>query len=387
MRDSLIADSGDIKFECSQCGQRMVVERSAAGFLADCPMCNTPVTVPHIHAPVDLGKGEAPALEPAIPVRSKREPGRESAHPIALEVELAEAQAEVVRQHALFKKAVDECERLKANTTHVQAELKSFQADRQQLKADLAQARQVAAVAEARASELADTLSAVQEENGALRYQAEVDVNALRERVSAVETLLAAREQELASRQAEHTDALRSLAKTRAEHSKLNTEAAGLRSEVEILRSDFETATQELATTSQQLSETKGRWETLAEEHRKASAERDDWRQQAEQFRHDLTALDSGRDLLELRTRHEELQAAAPEPGNHARRAHRGGEKGQRCPPRDRGPAKQHAGGLSQRIAPFAPGAFRLAPGLCAFWPGTADARVLSLSTFSPRTN
>lgn len=246
-------------------------------------------------------------MEQAAPVRPKREhPGRASAP--QLEAELAEAQAEIARQHALFKKAVDECERLNASTTHVQAELKTFQVDRQQLKADLVQARQAATVAEARASELADTLSAVQQENDALRYQAEVDVNALQERISAVEAELAAREQELAEGKVEHTDALRSLAKTRAEHSKLNTEAAGLRSDVEILRHDFEATTQELASTSQQLFELQGRWETLTEEHRQASTERDEWRRQAEQFRHDLTALDTGRDLLELRGQHEDLQ-------------------------------------------------------------------------------
>ena len=306
MRDSLIADSADIKFECSQCGQRMVVERSAAGLMADCPMCSTPVTVPHIPTLADSGKDEAPTVEQTPPVRTKREPGRVSA--TQLEAELAEAQAEISRQHALFKKAVDECERLKANTTHVQAELKTFRVDRQQLKADLVQARQVAAAAEARASELADTLSAVQQENGALRYQAEVDLNTLRERISRVEAELAAREQELAEGKVEHTDALRSLAKTRAENSKLNTEAAGLRSEVEILRQDFEATTQELAATSQQLFDIQGRWETLAEEHAQATTERDEWRRQTEQFRHDLEALDTGRDLLELREQHEELQ-------------------------------------------------------------------------------
>ncbi|MEP6714820.1 MAG: hypothetical protein ABJC09_04560 [Terriglobia bacterium] len=301
----MIADSADIKFECSQCGQRMVVERSAAGLSADCPMCSTPVTVPQVHAPADKGKAEAPVGEQSPPARTPPD-GWESTQQV--EAELAEARAEISRQHALFKKAVDECERLNANTTHVQAEIKSFQADRQQLKADLAQARQMAAAAEARASELGDAFSAVQAENGALRYQAEVDVNAVQERLAAVEAQLAAREQELIAGKTEHTDALRSLAKTRAEHSKLNTEAAGLRSEVEILRHDFESTTQELAATSQQLFETQGRWEALTEEHGQASAERDEWRRQAEQFRHDLTALDTGRDLLELRVQHEHLE-------------------------------------------------------------------------------
>lgn len=306
MRDSLIADSADIKFECSQCGQRMVVERSAAGQKADCPMCSTPITVPlELPIIVEASQGDAPTPETA-PASKVEESKWKSAE--QLKAELAEAQAEIERQHSLFKKAVDECERLNASGTHIQAELKSFQADRQQLKADLAQARHAVAGAEARASELADTLSASQHENEALRYQAEVDLAAVHGKLSEVERQLAAREQELQRSKAEHTDALRSLAKTRAEFTRINTEAAGLRSEVEVLRNDFETTTQELATTSQQLFETKGRLDTLSEEHQVATAERDDWRQQAEGFRRDLSQIDNGRELLELRAQHAELE-------------------------------------------------------------------------------
>lgn len=306
MRDSLIADSADIKFECSQCGQRMVVERSAAGQKADCPMCSTPITVPVESSIVQvIPNGESLAAE-AVPAPKVEEPKWKSAE--QLEAELTEAHAEIERQHSLFKKALEECERLNATGTHIQAELKSFQSDRQQLKAELAQARQAVAAAESRAAELADTLSAVQQENEALRYQAEVDLAAVHGKLAEVERQLATREQELQQSKAEHTDALRSLAKTRAEFTRINSEAAGLRSEVEVLRNDFETTTQELATTSQQLFETKGRLDTLIEEHQVATAERDDWHRQAEGFRQDLSQIDNGRELLELRAQHAELE-------------------------------------------------------------------------------
>ncbi len=306
MRDSLIADSDDIKFECSQCGQRMVVERSAAGQKIDCPMCSTSLTVPVESSLVtEIRNGEEPVAE-AVLAPKIDEPKWKSAE--QLEAELAEAHAEIERQHSLFKKAVEECERLNASWTHVQAELKSFQADRQQLKAELAQARHTVGAAEARAAELADTLSAFQQENGALRYQAEVDLAAVNGRLSEVEAQLAAREQDLQQGKAAHTDALRSLAKTRTEFTRINSEAARLRSEVEVLRNDFETTTQELATTSQQLFETRGQLDTLIEEHQVATAERDDWRQQAEGFRRDLSQIDNGRELLELRAQHAELE-------------------------------------------------------------------------------
>jgi len=301
MRDTLIADSTDIKFECSQCGQRMLVERSAAGQKADCPKCGSPVTVPQLAPPAEIIETETPAT----PAPSRHEAGGEGAPHVV--VALEEARAEIARLHALFKKAVDECERLRANATHVQAEIKSFQSDRQQLKADVAQARLAAATAEAHAAQIADALTAAQQELLVLRSEAETEITDLNERLSAAETHLAARERELREGKGEHTEALRSLAKTRAEFTKVNTEAKGLRGEVEVLRQEFQSITQGLAISQEQLRETQTRLETLTEEHGQASTERDDWRQQAEGFRRDLEALDTGRDLLELRTQHQAL--------------------------------------------------------------------------------
>lgn len=269
------------------------------------------MTVPQTHPLAEPDKVEAAAVERGTPavMEAQTETAKSiSGSPEQLEGELAEARAEIIRQHTLFKKALEECERLNANATHIQAELKTFQGDRQQLKGDLAQSRQAVATAEARISELVDAFSALQQEHGAFKYQAEIDVNALHERLTGAEAQLAAREEELRDLQAGHTDALRSLARTRAEFTKVNTEAAGLRSEVETLRNDFEATTQELATTSQQLHEAQSTLETLTAEHEQATTERDDWRKQAEGFHHDLEALDTGRDLLELRTQHTELQ-------------------------------------------------------------------------------
>src|ERR1700679_113442 len=109
MRDSSIADSADIKFACSQCGQRMVVERSGAGHTADCPVCKHPVTVPLADVPEESGAEPDPASEPPLAVQARQEPVQFST--TEPESELEQARAEITRQHALFKKAVDECER------------------------------------------------------------------------------------------------------------------------------------------------------------------------------------------------------------------------------------------------------------------------------------
>jgi DNA-directed RNA polymerase subunit RPC12/RpoP len=36
----------DIEFDCSNCGQHLVVDNSAEGMTVDCPKCNQPLTVP-----------------------------------------------------------------------------------------------------------------------------------------------------------------------------------------------------------------------------------------------------------------------------------------------------------------------------------------------------
>src|SRR4051812_7612487 len=42
----MTATTTDIRFECNQCGQRLVVEPAGAGMSMDCPICNTSVIVP-----------------------------------------------------------------------------------------------------------------------------------------------------------------------------------------------------------------------------------------------------------------------------------------------------------------------------------------------------
>jgi chromosome segregation ATPase len=289
----------------------MVVEKSAAGLNTDCPTCNTPMTVPPVAPVTEPDKVETTVAQPEPAAKVEAQTGTapsKAASPQDIEAELAEARAEIARQHTLFKKAVEECERLNANATHIQAELKSFQVDRQQLKADLAQSRQAVTTAETRISELVDAFSALQQEHGAFKYQAEIDVNALHERLSGAEAQLAAREEELREHKEVHTDALRSLARTRAEFTKVNTEVISLRSEAAKLRTDFETAGQELVASRHQLHETQTTLEALTAEHEQATTEREDWRKQAEGLHHDLETLDTGRDLLELRGQHAELQ-------------------------------------------------------------------------------
>ena len=57
----MIADSAEIKFECSQCGQSIAVDSSAAGLHADCPTCQHPLVIPSLSSLHDRSYGEAAA--------------------------------------------------------------------------------------------------------------------------------------------------------------------------------------------------------------------------------------------------------------------------------------------------------------------------------------
>ena len=44
----MIAESAEIKFECSQCGQSIAVDSSGAGVRTKCPTCEHPLVIPSV---------------------------------------------------------------------------------------------------------------------------------------------------------------------------------------------------------------------------------------------------------------------------------------------------------------------------------------------------
>ena len=317
----MIADSADIKFACSQCGQRMVVEKSGAGLTADCPFCHAPVTVPHVSSIYDHSS-RGHRSESAVP---HHESDTDFTDPLIDETreelfsatlahgqvqrELDDANAEVARLQALFKKAVEECERVTASATHAQAEIKSFQADRQQLKSDLSQAKQRALAAEQQFAELSAALVATQEENQALREQVENDLAVTHEQLSATESQLLARERELAALRDENSELVQSLAAGQAELAALTHEAARVRGELDCAGKLLDEASQTEARLSATNEELRGKLGQAAIDTQRLTEERDQLREQADVLRHDLKETDSGRELLELRGKLEALSA------------------------------------------------------------------------------
>ena len=156
----------DITFKCSHCGQRIKVEAAAAGLEAECPTCQGTVTIPTADPPTERSPRNRPT-------ERRRELPTD---PETLREQLAATQSE--------------CERLHANATHAQAEIKSFQNERLSLRAEIVSLKQRSAMFE---KQLAD-------------HELESDVQ--RQRLTATATQLEANEKELVElRAAEATGA------------------------------------------------------------------------------------------------------------------------------------------------------------------------------------
>lgn len=341
----MIAEDADIKFECSQCGQSLAIEKSGAGLTANCPICDQPVTVPIAsvrrfgeHSRMkDSGFSQLSAAAFAAPADPSPEPGEARPHyaePDAdemrqdlldsamengqLEGDLDEAKEKIARLQAHLRKALEDCERLTANSTHAQVEIKSFQADRQQMKAELAQSRQRIAVWEAQAvenrgkiSELASALATASSENGALRQEMEQQASEHRDYQASVESHVASREATLSATTARTEEVIQALAGA-------EEEVLALRQTGEKLRGELETAharLEEAAGIRSQLAAVEG--ELRTERERAGSAEKQcaslqsacaGFKKEIEVLRRDLEDTTAGRELLGLRERFDALE-------------------------------------------------------------------------------
>ena len=317
----MIADSADIKFACSQCGQRMLVEKSGAGLTADCPFCKSPITVPYVSSIHDHGsrghrsengvthhESNADFIDPMID-ETREELFNASFAQGQLQRELDAAQKEAARLQSLFKKAVDECERVTASATHAQAEIKSFQSDRQQLKADLSQAKQRALSAEQQITELSAFVAEAQQENQALRDQAENDLAVRHDQLEATETQLLARERELATLREENSELVQSMAAAQAELAALGQETAQVRGELDCAGKLLDEASQAEARLGAVNEELRARLDQSLSDGELLTQERDQAREQIGILQRDLKETDSGRELLDLRDKLQDLTA------------------------------------------------------------------------------
>lgn len=269
----------DIKFDCAHCGQRMVVDCSAAGLATECPYCNASIVIPrraslHDAAPMSL------CSDTANGGRHREDTDLADHDSAELRQELTDASVEISRLEA----EVAQVEKLKKDKRKLRDDLV-------RLKKELAGKEEALAArekAEGRAIALADELNRIeaeltqeQEQTGQLRAEidaltterveliprleeAEREVASLRDamRVSEVEN------QELrttlADTQAERTTALREIQSLENRLADLGAELANTRAVSSETAAKLRAATEELAATRKRLADSEESARSLA---------------------------------------------------------------------------------------------------------------------------
>jgi predicted nucleic acid-binding Zn-ribbon protein len=338
--NQMIAEDADIKFECSQCGQSLAIEKSGAGLTANCPICDHPVTVPptsfrrfgglsrrnesalsqpvsavlaNSTAPSAISQGtRSPFADPDVEemredlLNTTMENGQ-------LEGELHQAKEKIDRLQAHLRKALDDCERLNANSTHAQAEIKSFHADRQQLKAELAQSRQRNAVGEAqmaenrgRIAELASDLATANAENAALLQEMEGQASEYRDYQSHMGNHVAAREEALSAATARTEEVIQALAGAEEQLLVLRKTQEELQGELNSAQAKLEEAAQirsQLAAVEDELRKEKERSGSAETQCASLQVTCDGFKKDIDDLRRNLDDTTAGRELLALRER------------------------------------------------------------------------------------
>ncbi|HZJ16433.1 MAG TPA: hypothetical protein VFD27_15365 [Chthoniobacteraceae bacterium] len=241
----------DINFVCSHCGQRIAVEANAAGLEVDCPSCQTTLT---------------------IPTDRTRERG---ADPGSLPEQLAAAQSE--------------CERLRANATHAQAEIKSFQNERLSLRTDIVSLKQRSTTLEKQLEDL------------------ELESEVQRQRLAATASQLEANDAELAELRAAEASARDAC--NELEHALAAANSEGAAAQVELTKKSKALSTAKAALKEAEANATN--WQTHCES---SNAELAEMKQQFANMREEVESL---RGLLGASETGSELAAARAELAAH----------------------------------------------------------------------
>ena len=259
----MTADSAEITFECSQCGQRISVDSSGAGLSAECPTCQHPLVIPTFSSLHDRSYGEAAAHAERRTALTNDAAESSVAELQDLRDELAEA-----RQRGDA-----------AGRAHAHADKESAR-----LQQQLGEARMVI-------SQLTVQLAAADEN----RAQWEQAFAHTAEQAHGYEAQLTARE----------TDFTAALAAARAETGTLAGELAALRTELEDTHAAFRATT---AAAEEKRAEMHRALESAEAEHLTLIVRLAGLRVEAETLRSDLAEIHTGRELLALRDRFNTLE-------------------------------------------------------------------------------
>lgn len=277
----MTAESAEIRFECSQCGQSIAVDSSGAGLHTHCPTCENPLVVPSVSSLHGRSYGgEAP------PAAGRTAFAEEAAEISAAEVQdLRDELGEARRRGAEGEGARVAAEK---ESAQLQQQLRKAREDGAQraaaVEAQLGEARAVIAQLGARATAVEETCA-----------QWEQAFAQTAEQAHAYETQMTARETELTA----------GLAAERAETAALAGEGAALRQQ---LASAQAGAVAAAAAADEKLAAAQRALEA-EEADRRSLAERNvTLRVEVATLRNDLSEIHTGRELLALRDRFATLE-------------------------------------------------------------------------------
>lgn len=283
----------DIKFNCAHCGQRMVVEDSAAGLSTECPSCSASIVIPRRASRHDAAHSNGNGS----PQRTQRlNPGVDADPDFAtLRQELTDASVQITR----LEGEVVEVETLKREKRKLRDELVRLKKELSTNDETLREAQAACAEAEARATTLADDLNRVEgefsiEQEQTIRLRGEVDAYAteradvlprLESAERAVEALgqvLREREAELrdtnatlASTQAARTEALREIQQLNEQLTTRGTELADARAVAARTETERRATAEELAATKKRLEDSQKNGKSLTKQVKELKRERD----------------------------------------------------------------------------------------------------------------
>jgi len=235
-----------------------------------------------------------------------------------LERDLHEAKEKIDRLQTHLRKTLEECERLTAKSTHAEVEIKTFQADRQQMKSELAQSRQRMALWEAQTvenrgkiSELASALATAGADHAVLRQEMERHASEYRDYQASMESHVASREEALATATARTEEVIQALAAAEQEVLTLQQTREKIRAELETAHAQLEEAARirsQLAATEEKLRTETERAGTAETQCASLQSACDGFKKEIEVLRRDLDDTTAGRELLEVRERFDALE-------------------------------------------------------------------------------
>jgi chromosome segregation ATPase len=123
--------STEIKFECGDCGQRILVDAAAAGMNVDCPCCRASVLVPKIEA-AKRHRDNTRRASGAGPKRAKSDPADQT----FADPEISSLRQELVEASTQITHAEGELDELRAQLAAARADADRFQASAHSAQAE-----------------------------------------------------------------------------------------------------------------------------------------------------------------------------------------------------------------------------------------------------------